>query len=1063
MIDVRQGERGRALLAFAILFLVLGAYTAVKTVRDAVFLSRFGVTEISFVAIGLAVASGVVVTVFLRATAGIARHWLITLTHGIIALSLLGLWAALGPDAAGWVPWALYIWSSLFGVFIVMQFWLLAADLFDVREAKRLFGLVGAGAILGALGGGLIAQQVATRFSAELLLVIAAAMLVVAAALAHLVWPLRPREEEKPKRREESDEEDAPGIVSLLTTPSLLRLIALSLLLSTVATTLIDWQVKAIAKQAFDSRADDMASFFGTLFAFQSVAALVVQVLLTGWILRRLGLAAGRLVLPLSVIAGSLAIVLHPMLAISIIGAAGFAKVAEGGLRFAVDKAATELTWLPVPSRTRNATKSFIDTVFDRLGTGLTGITWLTLAAIGLDAPDRIHLMSIVVIGLTGLWMLVLKALHTRYVDAFRKSIASRSIDLVSLRAALGAEEAARRVSETLGAEDADQALFGLYLLEDGDAELPDMSPALSHASADVRRRTLTLLERRQTPGYTDQAEALLEDDDHSVREAAILYLQRLSADTVRTASFDESVSFSEAVMALSSPTQAEDAQRHIERALEAEDGERLSNIQLLGAAPAPIAARLLRKLIEHDDDAIRTAAIRAAGRASAVDLVPRIAERLRERHWRATATSALAEMGPDATMELVAQLDEKDLPIPAQTAIIRLAGASGHAPVATRLEPLLSGPSDLAMAAARALGRLRVGLGDEVRIDVKLVQDRVAEVARTLYRRLIYLGRGSWPLARESDRGDKEPLLDRAVREAADAHVRHMFALLTLIHDPDDVRSSFRGVSSPLKAVRARSLEFLENLLTGALRELVVPPLEELDPRRLRAAARTVGVQRARRDDAMIQMLEGDDPWLRAVTCWEIGRRGMNKARDAIAPLIHNTEDPDLKAIAIQALHQIDRTDADVSSETEPLTQVEKALKLRAVDVLKQAASEDLAYVAQLASEVTLEEGEVVYREHDAPDALYVVIEGEVELTQGDVDIGVAEPGEAFGSWALVDDAPRVASAKARGAARLLKVGREDFTDLLADRPDIVQAVFKAMVERIRNLAALAQGDGDD
>ena len=50
-------------------------------------------------------------------------------------------------------------------------------------------------------------------------------------------------------------------------------------------------------------------------------------------------------------------------------------------------------------------------------------------------------------------------------------------------------------------------------------------------------------------------------------------------------------------------------------------------------------------------------------------------------------------------------------------------------------------------------------------------------------------------------------------------------------------------------------------------------------------------------------------------------------------------------------------------------------------MDVLKQASSEDLAYVAQIADEVELDEGEVIYTEDDAPDALYVVASGAVRL----------------------------------------------------------------------------------
>ena len=66
------------------------------------------------------------------------------------------------------------------------------------------------------------------------------------------------------------------------------RAIALCLLLSTVATTLLDWQIKAIAKHAYAGDADRMAAFFGSLFTYQSGLSLAFQLLITGWLLKRL-------------------------------------------------------------------------------------------------------------------------------------------------------------------------------------------------------------------------------------------------------------------------------------------------------------------------------------------------------------------------------------------------------------------------------------------------------------------------------------------------------------------------------------------------------------------------------------------------------------------------------------------------------------------------------------------------------------------------------------------------------------------------------------------------------
>jgi hypothetical protein len=254
-------------------------------------------------------------------------------------------------------------------------------------------------------------------------------------------------------------------------------------------------------------------------------------------------------------------------------------------------------------------------------------------------------------------------------------------------------------------------------------------------------------------------------------------------------------------------------------------------------------------------------------------------------------------------------------------------------------------------------------------------------------------------------------------------------------------------------RQARAKSIELLDNLLSAEPKLKILPLLEDLDaPQLATQAKRVCGFVPEKQEEGLRRLAAGNRRWLRAVACWTIGERHVRPLRDVLAAV----EDAELAPVRERALG---RLDGDEKEHAVGLTVVEKALKLRAVDVLRAASSEDLAYVAQIASELEQPAGSWVYREGEAPDALYLVLEGEVELRQGDAEIGVVGPGEAFGSWALVDEAPRVASAVARSAATLLKVSREDFLDLLSDRAGIVQAVFKAMVERIRSLAELAKG----
>lgn len=75
------------------------------------------------------------------------------------------------------------------------------------------------------------------------------------------------------------------------------------------------------------------------------------------------------------------------------------------------------------------------------------------------------------------------------------------------------------------------------------------------------------------------------------------------------------------------------------------------------------------------------------------------------------------------------------------------------------------------------------------------------------------------------------------------------------------------------------------------------------------------------------------------------------------------------------------------------------------------------------------------------------------MRLERGGHQILSAGSEDAFGTWSLFDDEPRVVSATASEDARLLRIDREDFVDLLADHVQITQGILKTMVKRLRGL----------
>lgn len=134
-------------------------------------------------------------------------------------------------------------------------------------------------------------------------------------------------------------------------------------------------------------------------------------------------------------------------------------------------------------------------------------------------------------------------------------------------------------------------------------------------------------------------------------------------------------------------------------------------------------------------------------------------------------------------------------------------------------------------------------------------------------------------------------------------------------------------------------------------------------------------------------------------------------------------------------------------------LTVIEKVIFLQHVDVFSEISTEQMAYLAAIVKEVSFPENTDIYHEQDPPDAIYLVLEGKVRLHRMALDIAVIGPQEAFGTWALFDEEPRVATATTLEDSRLLQVSRDEFIDVLSDHVQITQGVLRALTKRLRGL----------
>ncbi|MEZ5286358.1 MAG: Npt1/Npt2 family nucleotide transporter [Vicinamibacterales bacterium] len=309
LLGLNARELRRALPLVGYLFLAMAGSVASKASRDALFLERYRAVDLPYADIAIALIVGVVVSVYIRA----GQRWNIrnlqVASLLAFAASALGFWwwASTRSDDNGTLFLLIYVWVGVLSVLAPAQVWMLANVVLTTREAKRSFGVIGSGAILGWIVGGLATRVAVGQYGTAFMLALTAGAQLASVALVEMVWRQRPVRDagDAPAGAPSAGAGGVWSAIGDIAGSRYLKAISAVVLLSSLATTVEAWQFKAIAKAAFPAT-DDLTMFFGTFNMSAGLASLALQLLLTGRVLRRAGIGVTLFIVPVALAATSM-------------------------------------------------------------------------------------------------------------------------------------------------------------------------------------------------------------------------------------------------------------------------------------------------------------------------------------------------------------------------------------------------------------------------------------------------------------------------------------------------------------------------------------------------------------------------------------------------------------------------------------------------------------------------------------------------------------------------------------------------------------------------------------
>ncbi len=409
-LDVRPNEVRLVLLTFAGAFVMMAFVVLSRALREAFFLDIYDASALPYIG-GAAIGLGLVgAGLFARALRSRPPRRVMRGVIAALGLALAILYPFIGRSTSMIVVF--YLLTAVGTLLLTSGFWLVVSELFVVREAKRLFGLVSAGGTLGLLAAGTSIRPLLAYLAPGDLLIVLIGLL----ALSLLINELIPRERIKARPgTPQTSTRPGEGIRLMFETPHV-RLIALVFLLVGAASAVVDFQFKEAVQQALGG-GPEMAVFFGDFYAWTGGLALVVQLLVTTRFLTAAGIAWSVALVPLVVAFGSAGMLVVPGLVV----ATGL-RGADSTLRKSVFRTVMEFLWVPVPQDIRRRTKTFVDLVADAAGEGL-GILlvflWVTLP--GFSS----RWLSLFVIGICLVLLWLSKRVGSEYFATLRSRLAA--------------------------------------------------------------------------------------------------------------------------------------------------------------------------------------------------------------------------------------------------------------------------------------------------------------------------------------------------------------------------------------------------------------------------------------------------------------------------------------------------------------------------------------------------------------------------------------------------------------------------------------------------------------
>lgn len=418
---LRVHERWHAILMFSYFFLIISTYWLIKPIKKALLVGYYQVTGLTIFGRHLDAAQVELVAkefnMFLALVAallfvGLAsrfkRERLTLFITGIFALGFAVFASALLNP--GYITvWMYYLFGDVFVTIMVAGFFAFLNDSEDVHTARRLYGLIGLGGIMGGFFGSAVVAGYSRKIEPSLVSLACVGMLVLIAVISWLFGRLV-----KDAAHGEPTVTTVfggykvlqHGVKAVICSPYLLGIAAIVGLYEMVSV-IMDYQFTTTVLHFVSG--EQLKVHFASVYFFTNFISLILQVFITRMVMVRYGVDKALFFLPVTAILGEAAFVLLPGLL-----AGSLLNTMDNAFSYSINQSAKEVLYVPVEREKKYSAKALID-IFVLRGAKAIAVALSLILALVFAGFESVQWISIVVVGLLIAWLTVILFIGQRY------------------------------------------------------------------------------------------------------------------------------------------------------------------------------------------------------------------------------------------------------------------------------------------------------------------------------------------------------------------------------------------------------------------------------------------------------------------------------------------------------------------------------------------------------------------------------------------------------------------------------------------------------------------------